>query len=556
MEKRVLLAIVLSFLVIILFQLFFFKKKPLPETQPAPAVEKVPQAELPRKESIPPKIEKGRQQKPLQTISASTEEQILIETSLYQAVWSNKGGVLRSWKLKKHTNDEGGELELVSSRSAELQVYPFSLRTEDPGFDKDINNAFYKPSIPELRLKEGQRGELRFEYSDETGTKVEKVFIFQDGKYDFDLQIDVWKEGQKVEPRLLWGPGFRDPSPIEQKQRTFGSGHGVAVFTYNKVYRLAEKKLMLEKQWENYLNKKMNIFSFVQWASYEDNYFAAIFIPTSQNADAAFLREEIEKTPYFFLSVSVPQKTYIGPKELDVLVKFGYQAKKLINFGAFGFIAEILLKTSKFFYKLIPNWGVSIIIVTFIIKILFFPLTYSSSRSMTRMQELQPKIKALRAKYKKAKTDIAQRRRMNEEIMKLYKEHGVNPAGGCLPMLIQLPIFWGFFRLLVVSIEYRHSPFIFWIKDLSVKDPYFVTPILMGITQFISQKMTPTTSEPAQARMMLILPLFFTFFFMTFQSGLILYWLTTNVLQIGQQYIMNRLAQKKKREMHGKNRRK
>jgi YidC/Oxa1 family membrane protein insertase len=160
----------------------------------------------------------------------------------------------------------------------------------------------------------------------------------------------------------------------------------------------------------------------------------------------------------------------------------------------------------------------------------------------------------LRAKYKKAKQDIGQRRQMNEEMMKLYKEHGVNPAGGCLPMLIQIPVFWGIFKLLAVSIELRHSPFMLWIKDLSVKDPYYVTPILMGITQFISQKMTPTSADPSQAKMMLIMPVIMTVFFMNFQSGLVLYWLTSNVLQIGQQYIMNRMIQKKKRESHGKRR--
>lgn len=175
---------------------------------------------------------------------------------------------------------------------------------------------------------------------------------------------------------------------------------------------------------------------------------------------------------------------------------------------------------------------------------------------MAKMQELQPKIKALRAKHKKAKRDIAQRRKMNEEMMKLYKEQGINPAGGCLPMLVQIPIFLGFFRLLAISIEFRQSPFILWIKDLSVKDPYYITPILMGITQFISQKMTPTSADPTQQKMMLIMPVVMTVIFLNFQSGLILYWLTNNVLQIGQQYIMNRLMQKKKRETHGKRRKK
>lgn len=550
MEKRVLLAIVLSFVILILYQMLF--KPPQPEIPPESAIEQDKRLEQRpyEKEFLPP-AERERaeeEERGLQPTSAQAEEEILIDTSLYQAVWSNRGGVLKSWRLKKHKSDENEDLELVSLRSSELKIYPFSLRTEDSSFDSTINSALFEFSISRLELKEGRKAELRFQYADERGTRVEKILTFYDGKYDFDVKINVLKYGQKIEPRLLWGPGLGNPSPAEQKSR-FGGGSGIAYFTpaSNKVVHIEEKKFKPER----------NVFLFVKWAAYEDNYFTALFLTSSQNASAAFLREgRPEETPYFLLSVSSPQKAYIGPKEFDSLVEFGYQAKGLIRFGFFGFISELLLKASKFIHRQVPNWGFAIIILTFIIKILFFPLTYSSMRSMSKMQELQPKIKALKAKYKKAKRDIAQRRRMNEEIMKLYKQHGVNPAGGCLPMLIQIPIFWGFFRLLIVSIEFRHSPFIFWIKDLSVKDPFYVTPILMGISQFISQKMTPTSADPTQARMMLMMPVIMTIFFMNFQSGLVLYWLTTNVLQIGQQYIMNRLRQKKKRESHGKRRKK
>lgn len=547
MEKRVILAIALSFLVLILYQLLFIKKKPIPETPPVQTIEKSPEIKPSEKKPAPPQtVSQQAKQKPQEVISVPSEEQILIETSLYKAIWSNKGGVLKSWKLKKHKDDKGEDLELVSERSAEIHLYPFSLRTDDPTFDTLINTALYKFSASELRLKEEQKGELRFRYSDESGARVEKVFIFQEGKYDFDLQLSVRKNGEEIEPRLIWGPGFSSLSPEELKRRTFGSGVGIAVLSSGKFFQQQEKKFKPEE----------NLYNFVQWVAYENNYFAALFLTFPQKATAAFLKEGPEKSPYFLLSLSYPQKAYIGPKEFDSLVDFEYSAKKLIRFGAFGFIAEILLKASKFFHGLVPNWGFTIILLTIIIKIVLFPLTFSGMRSMTKIQELQPKLKAIRAKYKKAKQDIALRRKMNEEIMMLYKEHKINPAGGCLPLLIQIPFFWGFFRLLVVSIDYRHSPFIFWIKDLSVHDPYYVTPILMGITQFISQKMTPTTAEPSQQRMMLIMPVIFTFVFINFQSGLVLYWLTTNVLQIGQQYIMNRLAERKKRELHGKRRKK
>lgn len=556
MEKRVLLAIVLSFLVLILYQFIFFKKKPLPQVRPESAteVEKKPSGkELTPPLEIPKEIGVVGEERKLEAISAQSEEQVSVDTPLYRAIWSNKGGALKSWKLKKYKDDKGEDLELVSRRSSEINLFPFFLRTEDPSFDAMVNTVLYKSSHRALELKNGQKGELRFKYADEKGTQVEKVFNFEPGKYDFDVEMSVFKNGQKIAPHTLWGPGFSNLSPVEEKKR-FGGGSGMAVFPPQKGGRLDEKKFISQKNWENLIQDQKNVFYFVQWAAYDNNYFAALFVTSPENSTAAFLREGTEENPHFLLSLSSPQRVFIGPKNLEVLREFGYESKRLVRFGMFGFIAEILLQASKFCYRLIPNWGVSIIILTVIIKILFFPLTYSSTRSMAKMQEIQPKIKALRAKYKKAKQDIAQRRTMNEEIMKLYKEHGINPAGGCLPILIQLPIFFGFYRILVVAIEYRHSPFILWIKDLSVSDPYYVTPILMGVSQFISQKVTPTSADPTQARLMLIMPFFFTFIFLNFQSGLVLYWLTNNVLQIIQQLIMNRMTKKKKRDLHGKGR--
>ncbi|MGB8951939.1 MAG: membrane protein insertase YidC [Candidatus Aminicenantales bacterium] len=560
MEKRLLVAIVLSFLVIFAFQALFMKKAPSPVIPPEEAVQmerKEAQTPLEKEPSSPAVIsqkpEPAAEVPGLQQISAQSEERIIIDTSLYQAVWTNRGGLLKSWKLKTHKSAAREDLELIPEYTKELNVFPFLLSEENPDLTQNsvisgivnnvYNSSFYRSSTRSLNLKDGQKGEIRFEYSDGKEIKVEKIFTFYGGKFNFDIEIILWKNGQKIEPWLLWGPGIDNPSPEEIKQR-FGAGGGISVLASNKLFRIEERKYKPEQ----------SAFNFVTWAAYDDNYFAALFLPASQNGIASFLKEDRDNISYFFLSVSNPRQAYIGPKEFDTLVALGHNTKKIVRFGFFGWIAEILLWSIKYIHRIIPNWGFAIIALTLVIKIIFFPLTYSSTKSMAKMQELQPKIKALRAKYKKAKQDIAQRRQMNEEMMKLYKEHGVNPAGGCLPMLIQLPVFWGFFRMLVVAIEFRHSPFIFWIKDLSVKDPFYVTPILMGATQFISQKLTPTSADPSQARLMLIMPVIMTLFFMNFQSGLVLYWLTSNVLQIAQQYVMNRMIKSKKRESHGKRR--
>ena len=424
--------------------------------------------------------------------------------------------------------------------------YPFFLLTDDADFDNAVNSALYEFSRSNLELTGGEDGELRFTYATETGTRIEKIFTFHGSTYDFDVRINVWRNGQKITPRIVWGPSFGNLTEQELRRRIGGGGAGVTVFAANKIFRHEERKYKLEN----------SLYNFADWVAYDSNYFAVMFLAPPQKLSAAFLKEDIDQIPSFYLAVDIPEKVYVGPKDVDRLKEYGPNTKKLIRFGFFGWMAEILHQAIKYIHNAIPNWGFSIIILTIIIKILFFPLTYSSTKSMAKMQELQPKMKAIRSKYKKAKQDIAQRRKMNEEIMKLYKEHGVNPAGGCLPMLIQLPIFWGFFRMLAISLEFRQSPFIFWIRDLSVRDPFYVTPILMGITQYISQKMTPTSADPTQQRMMMIMPVVMTIFFMNFSSGLVLYWLTNNVLQIGQQYIMNRLRKKQKKESHGKRRKK
>jgi YidC/Oxa1 family membrane protein insertase len=553
--KKLVLAIVLSFVVLAVWQAVFVKKIPPLEQAPDIKTEQVPQPVqkiLPEQKTSPKELPV---QEDFEAITETREKQIVIETSLFKAVWSNKGAVLKSWRLKEHLDEEGEPLELISGRSAAMDRFPFILSTDDPVFDNLINNALYSVSNTGLQLQDGQNGEIRFEYSQEDGTKVEKFFTFTDGRYIFDIQINVWKNGTRIDPRLIWGPGLGNPSPSAQGNR-FGISNGITVSSAGRVTQLKENPRKY-----NPLN---SAFNFVSWAAYVDQYFTAMFFVSPQNSSAFFIKEDRqieipgEALPqtisYFFLAVTLPEKAYIGPKEFDRLVALGGDAKGVIRFGVFGVISEILFRAMKGVHNAIPNWGLCIIIITFFVKIIFFPLTYKSMQSMSKMQGLQPKIKAIKAKYKKAKKDIDQRRKMNEETMKLYKEHKVNPAGGCLPMLIQMPIFFGFFRLLMYSIEFRHSPFLLWITDLSAKDAFYVLPILMGITQYISQKMTPTSADPAQQKMMMIMPVMMTFLFMSFSSGLVLYWLTNNVLQIGQQYIMNRIQKNKKRLSHEKRR--
>lgn len=566
MEKRLILAIALSFLVLMGYQYLFNRPDKTPQSQPA-AAETAPAPQVPGTAAAVPAEEKPApaEAEPVPApapataaVSVEAETKVVVETSLYRAEWSNRGGVLKSWVLKKHLNRAPGNqlirtikklfggkseyqdpprpLELVTNKAHEIGRYPFSLGLDDAALAGELNNALFEVSAASLDLADGTTGEVRFVFSDGASVQAEKVFRFTGGSYALGTEIRVWKDGRPVPPSVLWGPGISNLSEADQKQR-FSAARGSAVYTGGKVYRMNEQKFKAGE----------NTYNFVDWAAYEESYFAALFVLPPRKGQAAFLQEASEgQAPVHFLYVTEPRKAFIGPKSIDALKAFGHESKKVVNFGMFGGIAEILLVAVKFFHRLVPNWGAAIILLTVVIKIIFFPLTYSSTKSMAKMADLQPKVKAIRAKYKKARTDIDQRRQMNEEMMRLYKEQGVNPAGGCLPLLIQLPVFWGVFRMLVVAVEFRHAPFALWVADLSTKDPFFVTPILMGITQFISQKMTPTSADPAQAKMMLLMPFVMTIFFINFQSGLVLYWLTTNVLQIGQQALMNKMMHKAK----------
>ncbi len=547
MEKRLIAAIVLSFLVLFGYQALFNKPdKTPPRPQitateapltPVPGTTAAVQEQKPAAapESKPAAAEAAAPQD-LTAVAAGAETDVVVETSLYRAVWSNKGGVLKSWALKKHKNSlkEKKDLELVPARAAEMGRYPFSLGLEDAALAGLLNASLYQVPEAGLDLADGAKGEIRFVYADGASVRAEKTFGFTGGSYAMTTEVRVWKDGQPVTPSVVWGPGIGNPTPAEAK-KSYSATRGSAVYTGGKVYRMNERKF---KPGEN-------TYNFVDWAAYEENYFVALFALPQQKGRAAFQQEAGDaatgQLPAHFLYVTEPGQAFIGPKDSEALKAFGFDAKKVINYGTFGAIAEILLVVVRFCHSLVPNWGVAIVLLTILIKLIFFPLTYSSTKSMAKMADLQPKVKAIRAKYKKAKTDIDQRRQMNEEMMKLYKEQGVNPAGGCLPLLIQLPVFWGVFRMLVVAVEFRHAPFALWIQDLSVMDPLYVTPVLMGITQFISQKMTPSSADPSQAKMMLLMPFVMTIFFMNLQSGLILYWLTTNVLQIGQQALMNKM---------------
>lgn len=289
------------------------------------------------------------------------------------------------------------------------------------------------------------------------------------------------------------------------------------------------------------------------WTGFADNYFAALVGPDQETLAVQNARAKIRDVGQNVMEARLlggaltlgPNETkkavfkaYLGPKQREYIAAGNngpkYRFDKSIDFGWFDIIARYLMVALVYLARVTGNYGIAILILTVIIKIFMFPLQHKSFKSMKQMQQLQPEIAKLREKLKDNKE------KLNQEMMALYRAHNVNPAGGCLPMLLQLPIFIAFYRALGYSIELRHTPFFGWLQDLSAQDPYYVTPILMGVTMFISQKMTPSTADPAQNRVMMMMPILFTFLFLSFPSGLVVYWLTNNILSIIQQVITNK----------------
>ncbi len=503
-EVRLLAAIVLATLIIIGYQIFFLKRGG--NIQPSPAPPKKTEVKKEASKSQPkaktPKKKISIEKFPSIKGFLSGEKEIKKENSLVNFSFSTRGGVLKSWKLKKYKRD-GKFLDMVPPGT----LHPFSVFTGNEKFDKWANNSVYS-------YKE-DGGKLVFYLKKDEKNFVLKEYAYKE-PYTLLSRVVVVVDG---EPKgwILWGPSLASISnnPKGQMEK-----REIVYLLGNSVKRTKEKE-------EDIISS--------QWIGYENRYFISLFFSTKGKV------LKINGKPY--LASFSPEKIYIGPKDYFILRKIGKKTEKTVRLGLFWFVGVPTLQAMKWLYDhTIPNYGIAIILLTILIKLLFYPLTYKSSISMYKMQKLQPKIKIIQKKYKGA--DPETKKKMNMELMALYKKEGVNPASGCLPLLLQLPILWAFFSLLTAAVELWQQPFMFWIKDLSAKDPYYILPILMGVSQLILQLMTPSGNPGQQKMMAILMSGFFTFLFASFPSGLVLYWLTYNLLSIGQQHIVNQYLKK------------
>lgn len=463
--------------------------------------------------------------------TAKEESFLTVSSSFYDIKISSVGATVRSIVLKNYRETNN------------LDSEPFSLFATD-----DFNLSTLKTSgsdglyLPVNLNYKALEERKHIDVKDESlvvrfaatinDLTVVKSYTFYPASYSFDLNVQlINKSSSAINGKLnlsLLTPWNKDD---KSQMYTF-----VGPVTYNSEGLNEDKPDKLE---ESPIIYKSNVV----WSGYTSKYFLNVINPADTveqvfiSSGDGFVENRFTSTQITLprdQNASFDYSSYFGPKQDEFLLASGHQFEEAINYGFFHPLSKPLMVVMKFFYGFIGNFGFSIILLTVCIKLIFWPLTQKSYKSMKGMQKLQPEMKKMREKHGKDK------QKLNQEMMSFYKDNKVNPLGGCLPMLIQIPVFFALYRVLLGSIELRHAPFMLWITDLSAKDPYYVTPLIMGVTMFLQQKMTPTNMDPTQEKIMLMMPVVFTFMFLNFPAGLVLYWLTNNLLTILQQYLIRR----------------
>jgi YidC/Oxa1 family membrane protein insertase len=554
MERRVLIAVFLSFIVLYLYQAFFV---PVPPAQPPAKAS--PQSEAAGRQAAPAPAPAETPAAGAETaaavkapaapaapavVAATSEQSFTVETRIVRAVFSNRGGVLVSWQLKNFLDDQKQPLDLVPHGLARAVALPFSLAIlDEPEKSQLLNTALFRVSGSGSTIDGRSRPvHLSFEYEDAAGLRARKDFVLQPDSYVIDFNASVTQGGQVFNPTMQWGPGLGGQGTAGESSRYMQKAEGI-LFRQGSIDRIAFKQVAARPVFEGD----------IPFGGIDDHYFASITLPVGKKMRLEYeplsvpgpqQNQPIELVGYSAkMSQATPgMRVFAGPKDFDVLKAVNPDLVRIINFGIFSWLAVPLLRALKSTNGYTHNFGWAIVILTILINAVMFPLRHKSMVSMRKMQKIQPEIKAIQAHYSKLKATDPARQKMNAEMMNLYREKGVNPASGCLPMLLTMPVLFGFYEMLGQAIEVRGAPWVLWIHDLSRHDPYYVLPVLMGLTMFWQQKMTPSTVDPAQQKMMLIMPVVFTVFFLWAPSGLALYFLLSNLLAIGQQYVTNRLT--------------
>jgi len=548
-NKRVLIAFALSFVILVGWKYAFPPPpEPVPPKTVAPAAHTQPStpAQAPGATQAARKGAPAKSAAPTPAVAlplqqGSKAEEIVVESDLYRVTFSTEGGVIKSWVLKKFVDEQGKPLDVVNGPACEKLGFPMSLSLADPELSKKLNAALFVATPSGSSLTAPAKLELVFS---DGKIQVKKQFAFGPG-YEVRAEVSAFDGQQNLPIEVTWAGGFGDPSLLPAVKESLDH---VLYGMSEKVERVPQRKVEADQI----------LPGPHQLAGLDDRYFLAVFIPDAP--DQIFVRfgrrtwnppDWKEKSPpketFVSLSGQAPKplafRLFVGPKDLDVLRAVNPPLDHVVDFGWFSFVAKPLFLAMRYIHdRWTHNYGWAIIVLTIVITLAMFPLKLKSIRSAQEMQKISPIVKGIQDKYKDYKFNDPRKQKMNQEIMKLYSDHGINPLGGCLPMVLQLPFLYGFYKVLDLSIELRHAPWFLWVKDLSAPDHMYILPSLMIVTMFILQKMTPVaTADPAQQRMMMIMPIVFGIMFFRFASGLVLYWLTSNVVGIGQQVFINRM---------------
>jgi len=537
-EIRLLIAFALMGVVLFATPYFFKLVSPPPPVKTSVTQQKTPAAAVsqpvaPAAVSAPAETDAPRGTVAEQ-VAAKQEERFVVETDLYKVVFSNRGAVVKQWILKRYTDESGKPLELINPAAEPKVGSPFTLVFEQRKPSVDPNTALFaaKPADDGLGIT--------YEFSN--GTVVaRKTFHFEKNKYIAQVSTEVSEKGASLPHFIAWRGGFGDPSVVNPAAQ------------HTIYFDLTDSKLVTHdaKSAKNGPLTSEGNFSF---AGLEDTYFAAAFLPTGGGpmkvltlGDTVATATDPKEQPRVGAGIGESGRNlfsvFVGPKDLDILAKVNPKLASIIDFGWFSFLAKPLFLALHYVNdRWVRNYGWSIIIVTVLINFLLFPLKLSNLKSMKKMQALKPQIDAISEKYKGISMRDPRKQQQNEETMALYKKHGANPMGGCLPMIVQIPFFIAFYKVLSVSIELRHANWL-WVSDLAAPEHLAIRilPIAMIATQFVMQKMTPATSvDPNQQRMMLMMPLVMGFIFYGLPSGLVLYYFTSNLVGIAQQVFFNK----------------
>ena len=556
MERRLLLAIVLTFVVLTVYQWMVPVPPRPPAEQTATSSPATPATTPAVKPQAPAATPVPAPAAPVETLRADTTARtITVDNGLVHAVFSNRGATLSAWELAGYQAPDGRPVDLVPHDVPTDQPKPFSLKLEDAEKTTRINSALFtvtaEPAVGPASSSLNARSSpvtLTFEYQDAAGLHVRKQFVIEPNSYVVSVSANVTDSGRAINPTVQWGPGLGDVLALGGGSSFMPVRKSEAIFSTNgDVERIAAADIVETPSYRGAY----------EFAGVDTHYFISVavksgsaeleYYPLSIPAAGAQPPVSRDYVGYNIRFQSAPNgpsnaKFFLGPKHFESLQRADPDLVRAIWFGMFAFLSVPLLSALNWVNSFVGNYGWSIIVLTVIINAAMFPLRHKSNVSMRKMQAIQPQVKAIQDRYAKLKVTDPARQKMNTEMMELYRQKGVNPASGCVPMLLTFPVLLAFYSLLSEAIELRGAPFIWWIKDLAAADPYYVTPILMGASQVLQQKMMPMTgADPVQQKMMLFMPIIFTFLFLTSPAGLALYWFASNVLVIGQQVLTNRM---------------